>query len=142
MIFNNCSLTIDFQFLNSINHTNMHVDIGTDRLSASNETKSYSTRITLPSTLEIKCSGKDQNTDTLIDVNGQVIADKVVIIKSIVLDNIRIPQRSIDKIIRLVTDDGQEFYSETIKHNGTIVLDFKYSDVFRQVMHFTRMGNT
>lgn len=142
MKLNQCNLLVDFRF-NSVQDSSMTVKILTfdsiEEFSVINDVVKFKKNINLPTKVQIEFFGKNMNLDTVLDNNGNIIADKNVIIENIFLDNIPIPNWCLSKFICLVTTENQKIYTNYIGHNGFVKLDFCHSDVFRQLMSFQRL---
>ena len=94
--------------------------------------------IQLPTTVSLQFYGKNQNTDTKVDQNGNVIQDICVIIKSMKLDGMMVDQNFLHNRVLLTTEDQQECLGSYIGFNGTMTIDLVTNNVFSQMIEFAR----
>lgn len=90
--------------------------------------------IVLPTTINLKFSGKNPNTDTLVDHDGKIIEDMYVKIVKINLDGFDLNEIFFHKKITICTDDLQQITTSYIGFNGMINLEFNESTVFKQYL--------
>jgi hypothetical protein len=140
---NQCKLEIFFKFFD-IRNEYMGVEIQSGEVRSSmipsdNSTHCFEQDISLPHTVELEFFGKNQDRDTEIDENGNVVRDKCVIIKDIRLDNIPIDPLYLKRRLSLEHSAGVS-NSNYIGFNGTMSLKFDRSNVFHQIMEMKRLG--
>lgn len=85
----------------------------------------------LPCCLEMKFFDKAAN-DTRIDENGNIIADKHILIESIWIDGFEISLLALDRLIKLNTTHDI-IAARYIGHNGIVVLNFDKPNAFLQL---------
>jgi hypothetical protein len=90
--------------------------------------------ITLPTQITCKFSGKNSNTDTVLDSEGKITADVYIKIVKIEFDGFELNESFMHKKIKLCTDDAREIVTSYIGFNGFINFDFAESDVFKQYL--------
>lgn len=140
---NKCKLEIFFRFV-GLDDKYMGVTIhhgGTvSTLQAVDDSAySYVQEIELPTKVELEFFGKNKDTDTRIDAQGKIIADKHVILKGIKLDNVPVEPLYLRRRLCLEHENGVT-YSNYIGFNGTMVIQFDSPNVFSQIMTFKRLG--
>lgn len=129
-------LSIDFEFSN-IDNRKMSVVLKTNKETLIiNEQGIIKIEIQLPSLVTLIFSGKNQETDTLMDSQGNILQDVHVKIKSIRIDGLEIPEWSIQKKITLETDTGMLVSSSYIGFNGTMRIDMPEIDIFSLYQRF------
>lgn len=95
--------------------------------------------VTLPNSLLIEFSGKNNQTDTQVDADGNILADLCVKVKSITLDRIPIKINT-NKLVILETDSGASIQSNYIGFNGRSVIPMEFSNAFEQIMFWQKNG--
>ena len=90
--------------------------------------------IVLPTRIVLKFSGKNPNTDTLVDSTGNIIEDMYVKITKVNFDGFDLSDMFLHKKIVLDTNDGQQIVTSYIGFNGTINFEFNESTVFKQYL--------
>lgn len=94
----------------------------------------YERQISLPTRVEIRTSGKDNNTDTIVDKDGKILEDLYVQIKEVSLDNFQLNEKYLHQKINIKTESGKMYTTSYIGFNGITVLNFQEKNVFSQVM--------
>jgi hypothetical protein len=89
----------------------------------------YETAITFPEQLTMLLSGKGPN-DTVVDDQGNILADKYVKLTGLQVDGLDCPQEYLEMFIVLDTDDGQKVASNYFGFNGLVTLDFLEENSF------------
>lgn len=90
--------------------------------------------IDLPSQVVLQFKGKDANTGTIVDANGNIVEDMYVKFLSIALDGFNLSEKFLHQKIKLLAENGQEIFSSYVGFNGIVVLDLTESDVFSQYL--------
>ena len=132
---NRCTIGFEFEF-GSINDRYTKVNITHKgqvwTICPNNNRGSIKFDIDLPTQVVLQFTGKDPDTDTLVDQDGNIVGDMYVKIISISLDGFKIKENFLHQKMKLLTDNGQEVVSSYIGFNGKILLDMPESDVFSQ----------
>lgn len=135
--FNECKLRIGFK-LGKCNNKLFNLSVNGEQLIPIQTEDSiiavYEKNIVLPTQIKICTYGKDNNTDTLIDDNGNIVDDLFVQIDDIHLDNFELNEKFLHQKINVVTENGEVYTTSYIGFNGTTLLDFQEENVFSQVM--------
>jgi hypothetical protein len=140
---NFCNLTIVFEFgeVNNkymtvfLEHNNKIVSITpSDSLLVE-----FNKKIELPTQLHLKFKGKNNSKDTIIDDKGNIVKDKHVLIKQILLDNIAVEPLYLTRQLKL-QHQNQIVQSNYVGFNGTMSIDLVRSNVFFQLMDWKRLG--
>lgn len=85
----------------------------------------FNCKLNLPSKLIIDISGKNYNTDTLIDPNGNILKDKFCKLKSMTLGNIPIKESLIFNLCRYKHDHSEtEVFDTYWGFNGIVTINF------------------
>jgi hypothetical protein len=93
-----------------------------EKISQSTLELNYS--IALPNQLTIKLSGKNYNTDTLVDNNGNITQNKYIKLKKLWFGKIELNELSLIQICCYQTDrDTQSRFSTLWDSNGTVTMD-------------------
>ena len=90
--------------------------------------------ICLPTKITLKFSGKNANTDTIVDNQGKIIADVYVKIVKIDFDGFELSEIFMHQKIKLYTEDNTEIVTSYIGFNGSVDLNFTELDVFKQYL--------
>lgn len=136
---NLCKLEIVFKFA-EVHGSFMTVKINDTVLSGvNNEVQCYEKLITLPDSVTLEFSGKNQTTDTILDGDQNIIKDKHILIKEIRLDNMPVERLYLERRLKL-EHDNKVVYSNYIGFNGKMVIQFNKPDVFRQLLEWQRLG--
>ena len=99
------------------------------------------TSITLPTKLHLIFSGKNMQVDSVIDAQGQLLADKFVLIKRMSLDGHEVDKNFLEKHLALqVADSDQIVQSNYVGFNGAMTIDLDRDNVFLQVQKMNRIG--
>lgn len=83
--------------------------------------------IVLPNSLYIFLDGKDNNCDTVVNDNGEIIQDKFLRIEDILLDLKPIDKNILYKMCKCQTTKGEVIHSNHLGFNGIVTLDFNYA---------------
>jgi hypothetical protein len=83
--------------------------------------------IVLPCRLRFVLTGKNMDTDTQIDEQGRITADKCVVLERFYLNKVEIPTHKLQASCTYTTDHGiiHEIYWG---FNGEVVIDFPYQN--------------
>lgn len=93
--------------------------------------------VQLPTNIILEFSGKDQNRDTVIDANNNIIEDLHIEILEIGLDCFTMPSHYLKQQISLHTVDKKVIHSNYIGANGEMSIDLPKNSVFQQIMTWT-----
>ena len=140
---NRCKLEIFFKFFD-IRGEYMGVeiqsgDVKSSMIPSDSSTHCFEQEISLPHKIVLTFFGKNQDRDTEIDDNGNVVRDKCVIIKDIRLDNIPVDPLYLKRLLCLEHSSGVS-NSNYIGFNGSMTLEFSRSNVFHQILEMKRLG--
>jgi hypothetical protein len=135
---NTCKLKFEFEF-GSIQDRRMDLEIVNDNstlpiIPGADGRAKIQINIKLPTKVILRFGGKNANTDTIIDSQGNIINDMFVKIVKIDFDGFELGQVFLHQKIQLHTYDDQIITTSYIGHNGQITFDFTESDVFRQYL--------
>lgn len=141
---NTCCVSIDFvwhdldgEFMKvSLRHQGRQYDLAPD----DRKRCTIDINMILPDVINIEFSGKGSQ-DTKVDEQGQIVADKCVIINQIRLDNMAVDRYWLTKTPRLVTASGH-VDSNYAGFNGHMCIDFDEPDVFRLWHKWQTVGQT
>ena len=139
--FNKCVMEFSFEFGN-IGHKTMQVELKTPTeqisiMPCSIESKLINTtkiEVDLPSRVVLKFTGKDYNTDTVIDESGKIVQDIYVKILGISMDGFKLNEKFLHQKIKIFTDQEQEYTTAYIGFNGVVVLNLIEDTVFSQYL--------
>lgn len=116
--------------------------------------------VNLPAQINLRLQGKNQQLDTLLDDQGNILADLFVRLNNLWLDNMLVPARNLHKIIRFRAESDQALYTEYLAghattksdlgqdeserslcteywgFNGVATLDLDQTNVFDQIMSY------
>lgn len=94
----------------------------------------YEKQIYLPTKIIIHAQGKDNNVDTILDENFNIVEDLYVQISAISLDGFDLNENFLFKKINLITVDNKKILTNYIGFNGFVELNFKEDNIFFQCM--------
>ena len=133
--FATCVLKMNFRY-GSCNNKLLQVEVEhqekTVELTPVKNFAKFEKQITLPTTVKIKTSGKDNSSDTKIDADGNVIEDLFVEISDIYLDTFRLDDIFLHKHITIQTESGDEHVTNYFG-NGVAEISFTGENIFAQV---------
>ena len=101
----------------------------------------YETKMFLPNSVSLEFSGKDMNHDTVLDNAGNIIEDKAVIIRRILIDRLPVDKNYLEKHLVLETASGN-VNSNYAGFNGKMVLNFNQPNAFLLLHRFYWLGTT
>lgn len=137
--FNNC--TVEFQFEFSAiagRHMQVAIIVNSNDLYTVNPTDKLVTgtkiNVELPSQIVLTFFGKNHNTDTVLDSDGNITQDIFVKILSISIDGFQLNENFLHQKLKLVTVDNQEIFTTYIGFNGNITIDLSKHTVFSQYL--------
>ena len=137
--FNNC--TVEFQFEFSAiagRHMQVAITVNSNDLYTVTPTDTLVTgtkiNIELPSQIVLTFFGKNHNTDTVLDSDGNITQDIFVKILSISIDGFQLNEKFLHQKLKLVTVDNQEIFTAYIGFNGNITIDLSAHTVFSQYL--------
>jgi len=125
--FNQSTVEMEFEFV-CVNdaYMNLSVIYGNDAMIVTPATKQKVVfDIEFPAKIVLETSGKDMNIDTLLDINGNILADKHIRLSRVIVDRVLVPDAFLQKwpVIRGINTTYFGF-------NDQIVLDFSEKDSF------------
>lgn len=92
--------------------------------------------IVLPTQITLKFSGKNQNTDTVVDQAGNILKDLTVKIKTIRLDGMIVNQNFLHNCLILTAQDNSTWIGSIVGFNGTMNINLDKNNVFSQFVSF------
>lgn len=131
-----CKLTLKFEF-GTIDdrHMTLLVNFSDGKLFlVTPSAPELTVDIQLPTKIDLVFSGKNYNTDTIVDQTGCIVNDIYVKVCSITLDDFNLNDIFLHQKMKLATDQGQTITTSYIGFNGIVTLDFDQSDVFSQIL--------
>ncbi len=133
---NNCKIKIKLEF-GSIDSKSMSVAFKfhgkTVPIENNNGIGIVNEIIKLPCDVGLIFSGKNNQTDTLVDENNNIIADLYVKILDFTLDGFSVNLPFIQKNLTLITESGSVINTPYIGFNGEMVVPLQKSSVFQQL---------
>ena len=96
-------------------------------------------QLSLPTTLHVFVDGKDNNIDTKVDINGNIIADKFIKITNLLIGHKPVSTDALHKICKLQTTDGQTMYTNYVGFNGVLSMNFEYSNSLLAHLNINKM---
>ncbi len=135
---NTCKLGLEFEF-GTVQGRHMLVEVihsdAINRVSPESDGQAkLQLDICLPTKVTLKFSGKNANTDTIVDDQGKITADVYVKIVKIDFDGFELNEIFMHKKIKLHTEDNTKVVTSYIGFNGSVDLEFTESDVFKQYL--------
>jgi hypothetical protein len=123
----NCKLVFQQGIHNGSMNMLMYVndELIADYKNTTQETFELSVDVVLPCRFKFILSNKNSNTDTLVDNQGQILADKFIVLKQFFLARVEIPTHKLQATCEYTTDQGI-FYDTYWGFNGQAVVDFPY----------------
>lgn len=135
---NSCNLEFKFEFgLVDGRYMQTTIQVNSTEYTVIPNNSCFNTKqlvVDLPTQVVLKFTGKNTDTDTIVDNNGQIIKDMFVKIISISLDGFILPEKFLHQQLILVTDTGQQINSAYIGFNGKLVIDMPQKTVFLQYL--------
>jgi len=141
---NHCNLKILFEFI-VMNDEYMGVEIksGNKELVVVEPNNGslycFEQTIFLPHKINLRFFGKNQDKDTEVDINGNIVRDKALIIKDIRLDDIPVSKYYLQRHIKIKHQNG-EILSNYIGFNCESLIEFDQMTAFHQLMEIKRLG--
>lgn len=133
--FATCILKMRFRY-GSCNNKLLLVEVEQDEqtveLTPVENFATFEKQITLPTTVKVSVSGKDNSSDTKTDSDGNVIEDLFVEISDIYLDTFRLDDIFLHKHITIQNDLGDENVTNYFG-NGVAEISFTEENIFAQV---------
>ena len=90
--------------------------------------------VDLPTQIVLKFTGKNYNTDTIVDENGNIVKDIYIKILSMRMDGFKLNEKFLHQKIKVVTDQSQQYNTAYIGFNGLIEFDLNEPNVFLQYL--------
>ena len=132
--FNKCNIKFKFEF-GSIEQRSMNITaICNNKCYTVDKSGVIEFGIVLPTTIILNVSGKNYNTDTIVDADGNILQDIFVKIDSITIDNFPLNKLFLHQRITLSTDTDQNITSSYFGFNGTAAIELKENTVFAQLL--------
>ena len=135
--FSECKLRIRFK-LGKCNNKLFNINVNNQELIPLETDSSihavFEQKIKLPTSIEIRTSGKDPNTDTIVDKDGKIVQDLYAQIIEVSLDNFQLDEKYLHQKIDVKTESGEIYTTSYIGFNGVTILNFQEENVFSQVM--------
>jgi hypothetical protein len=139
-MLNECVISFKFEFFR-IHDRYMSVVVGDDIIVPDeNNHASYSIATILPSEIKLQFLGKNQNTDTIVDQQGNILQDLYVKIVSINLDQILLPDWIMQKNLYYLTEANQLVNSSYIGFNSSMTINLTEENVFYQYQKFKKIA--
>jgi len=132
--YNKSTITIELD-ANKVNDSTMSVLITTNNITwkfvpLKEGINRWSAEISLPTTVSLEFGGKKEN-DTIVDVDGNIVANKSVVIKNIMLDGISCWDYWIESSIISELDKTNEILlGKIITENSRVDLIFNEDNAF------------
>lgn len=128
-------ITIEFEF-GLVNDSHMYVEIENNNEIAvvTPQDNIWCSDITLPTLIKINVSGKNHNTDTIVDEDGNILQDKYAKINRIALDCFELHTIYLHQMITLNAVDGNKHTTCYFGFNGQVELDFNKTNVLEQYL--------
>ena len=141
---NDCNIKIDLEF-GSIGDKLMQVQYRCNDIRENVDVvdlkASINQRITLPSKITLTFSNKDNNKDTILDENNNILSDLYVKILNIYLDGIKVNPVYLQKNLKLFTDSGNIINTPYVGFNGTMEIPLDTASVFQQINWFNHQAS-
>lgn len=116
---------LEFKF-ESVNDAYMLLTVnGYPLLPESNGLATIELEQEFPGQIELTVSGKDMNHDTILDTEGQIVKDKHILLKSITVDRVLVPNHFV-----LSWPKTSERSTSYFGFNDSVCLNFEDSDSF------------
>jgi len=137
--FNNCTVEFQFEFgVIAGRHMQIAITVNSNDLYTVTPTDTLVTgtkiNIELPSQIVLTFFGKNYNTDTVSDIDGNITQDIFVKILSMSIDGFQLNEKFLHQKLKLVTVDNQEIFTAYIGFNGNITIDLSTHTVFSQYL--------
>jgi hypothetical protein len=127
----NIELSFEFGEVNGV----MSVDLNINRenIKVTPENKTVQVLTTLPTAVIISINGKKPN-DTIVDENGNIIADKYVKLTDIKFDYFPVNEIFLHQKIKFNTENHGIITTSYFGFNGEVILNFNASTVLEQIL--------
>jgi hypothetical protein len=141
----NCIISFDLSF-DHIDNRIMQAMLTIDReqidvwptLANEKYTATIEAGIKLPALISLEFSGKNYNTDTVIDQQGNILKDICIKIKNMRLDGLSVDQYYLQQRLILIDDTGIEWIGPYIGRNGIMQIAFKENNIFSQFIDINK----
>jgi hypothetical protein len=90
--------------------------------------------IDLPTQIVLYFTGKNANTDTLVDENGKIVGDMYVKILQVSMDGFELNEKFLHQKMKIQTEAGAEIVTSYIGFNGSMCINMAESDIFSQYL--------
>lgn len=132
---NQFSMTFNFEFV-CVNDQYMNLTIlnQNQQFVVTHDRPSITFNLILPTSVTLQFSGKNYNTDTVVDLDGNIVQDKFIKIVSVDVDRFRLPETFLYRKLTINTDDGRSYTTPYIGFNGRMHLVLDQTDIFSQYL--------
>jgi hypothetical protein len=142
---NNCIISFDLSF-EHINNLIMQAVLIVDNerininptLDNEKYTATVNACVKLPTLISLEFSGKNYNTDTLIDQQGNILKDICIKIQNMRLDGLSVGQYYLQQHLILIDDSGTEWTGPYIGRNGIMQIALKEDNIFSQFIDINK----
>jgi hypothetical protein len=135
MLENQFSMTFNFEFA-GINDQYLTLEVvnNDQKFYVFKEHPTVTLDLVLPTVVYFYFSGKNYNTDTVVDANGNILQDKFIKFVSVDIDGFKLPETFLYQKLTINTDDDRSFTTPFIGFNGVIELILDQTDIFSQYL--------
>lgn len=128
-------VTIEFKF-GTVRDEAMSVTILADdkHYQATTDNTVVSFDVDLPTDIKITVAGKNNQTDTIVDSDGNIVEDKFVQIVNFALDCFTLDEIFLHQRIKFLTESKDEYITSYFGFNGTATLNFDKDNVLEQYL--------
>lgn len=123
----------DFEGINN-QHLSLTVHSHNQQFMVTDTDPTITLDLVLPTVVHLEFSGKNYNTDTILDSDGKIIKDKYIKITSVNIDGFDLPETFLYQKLVVNTDDGRTFTTPYVGFNGAIQITLDQPDVFSQFL--------
>lgn len=141
--FNSVRMRFEFEFTR-VNERMMVIDIPEYGLLVNPSSPgSYTAEFDLiiPASIKMIFSGKNQNLDTILDSDGNIVQDLCVQLNKIWLDGLPVNVHA-SKISKFTRESGESQATNYIGFNGELVMHLDHDNAFDQIMSWNRLNLT
>jgi hypothetical protein len=141
--FNSVRVRIEFDFT-SVNDRIMAIEISDQDLLITPPPDSPGIRtiefdLIIPSEIKMIFSGKNQDLDTILDGNNNIVQDLCVKFNKIWLDGIPVNVHP-SKMVKFLPDSGESISTNYIGFNGELTIAIDQTNTFDQIMSWNRLN--
>lgn len=126
--FNQSNLELYFNFFDlDSSYMNLSVINNSELITvAPGKNQKVSLSIEFPTEIILDISGKNLNTDTIVDESGKILADKHIVLTKVIIDHIIVPDNFLAKWPKV----NDKFNTTYFGFNGSVKLDFNEVNSF------------